>query len=56
MIFGASPFDLVKTANAVNSANLRFCFDAAHAYNFCVQISESQGMQRLYGVRTLSVP
>lgn len=55
MIFGASPYDLVKTANAASSANFKFCFDAAHAYNFCRQIHESQEMQTLYGIKGFSI-
>lgn len=55
MIYGASPYDLLKTATAVNSTNFKFCFDAAHAYNFCKQVHESQEMQTLYSIKRLSV-
>lgn len=56
MIFGSSPNDLLKVAIEVNSPLLSFCFDAAHAYNFCRQMCESQKMRALYDVQALSVP
>jgi len=56
MIFGSSPNDLVKMAIEVNSSHLSFCFDAAHAYNFCRQVYESRKMRALYDVQALSVP
>lgn len=56
MIFGSSPNDLVKVAIEVNSPVLSFCFDAAHAYNFCRQVRESRKMRAFYDVKALSVP
>jgi len=55
MIFGSSPNDLLKVAIEVNSPFLNFCFDAAHAYNFCRQMRESQKMRVLYDGQELSV-
>lgn len=55
LIFSASPYDLVETADEVNSDFFRFCFDAAHAKNFCNFISQSQEMRALYDIQELSV-
>jgi len=55
LVFGASPSDLMETSVKVGSDSFRFCFDAAHAYNFSKVISESQQMQAIYNAQTLSV-
>jgi len=56
MIFGASPYDMVEVAVDVNSPFFKFCFDAAHAYNFCKQMRESREMRTLHSVQELSIP
>jgi sugar phosphate isomerase/epimerase len=55
LIFTASPYDLVDVAKEVSSEFFKFCFDPAHAKNFCNFIHQFQEMQALYGVPELSV-
>ena len=55
LIFSASPYDLIKTADEVKSESFKFCFDAAHAKNFCNAINKSQKMQKLYDISELSI-
>jgi sugar phosphate isomerase/epimerase len=55
LIFTASPYDLVEIAEEVSSEFFKFCFDPAHANNFCNFIHRSQEMRALYGVPELSI-
>lgn len=55
LIFSASPYDLVETADEVNSDFFRFCFDVAHAKNFCNFIHQSQEMRVLHDIPELSI-
>jgi sugar phosphate isomerase/epimerase len=55
LIFSSSPYDLVKVAEEVNSEFFRFCFDSAHAKNFCNFIRQFQEMQKIYGIQEISL-
>jgi sugar phosphate isomerase/epimerase len=55
LIFSSSPYDLVQVAEEVNSESFRFCFDSAHAQNFCKFIPQSQEMQNLFCIQEISL-
>jgi len=55
IVFTASPYDLLRVVEEIDSNHLKLCFDVAHAQNTCNFILQNPEIKALFNVDKLAV-